>query len=278
MNYILTYYPWITQHVPAEEIRKNIEIFALALQEEIKPHTIKVAPVLEVPDQINSIVNGQSHIALMNPLGFAYARNQNNAIDAAAVALRIIDGHVGDSYYSQIYVHKDTGISNISGLKEHTIGYGNTQSTSNFIIPAFDLKNAHIHPFASFTRIEFTGGHDKGALAVYNKRVDAGAGHDGAIIDLANQPGYEDAKDKLIPIHRSAPIPSDPIALLVDDPAEYALLQTALVEVSEKSQAKEAIAAFWGNAQGLKATSYQPYNYLLNAVTKLGLTLEDIFG
>lgn len=281
-TYNLSYYPWITQHKTPDEIKQSIEVFSNALQQELQASSESAVnisiSVLEVPDQINSIVQGQTQIALMNPLGFVYARKQNVDIDASVVALRIIDGKIGDSYFSQIYTHIDTGIKDLQGLRKHSMGFGSSQSTSNFIIPAFDLKHSAIHPLAAFKRVEFLGGHDKVAIAVYDKQIDGGAGHDGVIIDLSQQPGYNDAKDKLITIHRSDPIPSDPIALNILDKNEYMRIQSALVSISNKSPAKEAIADFWGNAQGLKETTYQPYEYLINAVNELGLTLQDIFG
>ena len=45
-----------------------------------------------------------------------------------------------------------------------------------------------------------------------------------------------------------------------------------------QSPAKEAMAVFWGNAQGLKKTNYKPYKKLLVAVKALQLTEQDIFG
>ncbi|MCP9749999.1 phosphate/phosphite/phosphonate ABC transporter substrate-binding protein [Ferruginibacter sp. HRS2-29] len=283
MNLILTYYPWITQHKTPQEIRSNIEIFAVALQTELQrpgtnPITIEVAPAMEVPDQIRSISSGESHIALMNPLGFVFARKDNPAVEASAVALRIIDGQVGNQYFAQIYTHIDNQIENVESLKGRSISYGSSQSTSNFIIPAFDLKDLKVHPFAAFKRIEFMGGHDIVAKAVYEKRIESGAGHDGVIIDLANQSGYEDAKSKLVRIHRSDPIPSDPIAVNIPDTDARKFIQEALVRISTIEPARPAIASFWGNAQGLQETNHEPYEYLLNAVSDLGLNQEDIFG
>ncbi len=284
MKLILTYYPWITQNKTPEEIRKNVEIFSAALQAELQtsdsPATliVEVAAALEVPDQIKSISNGQSHIALMNPLGFVFARKENPNVDASVVALRIIDGQIGESYFAQIYTHIDNNIPDIQSLKKRSIGYGSSQSTSNFIMPAFDLKSANIHPFAAFRRIEFEGGHEMVAKAVYLKQIESGAGHDGVIIDLSNQPGFADAKEKLVTIHRSAPIPSDPIAVNIPDKDAREFIQKALVKISTIEPAKSAIAEFWGKAQGLKETDHQPYEYLLTAVKDLGLSENDIFG
>ena len=114
-TFILTYYPWITQHKTPEEIRAQVQIFATELQNEINTAgqincIVQLAPAMEVPDQIQSIVAGTSQIALMNPLGFVYARRRNPKINAAVVALRIIDNRVGNTYFAQIYTHVDRNI------------------------------------------------------------------------------------------------------------------------------------------------------------------------
>jgi ABC-type phosphate/phosphonate transport system substrate-binding protein len=52
--------------------------------------------------------------------------------------------------------------------------------------------------YTSFASVQFLGGHDLVAGAVYEGRFDVGAGHDGVIDDLANQPGCGDARDVLV--------------------------------------------------------------------------------
>ena len=83
--------------------------------------------------------------------------------------------------------------------------------SSNFLMPAVMLWEQGIHPLNCFVHVEFTGGHDKAALAVYQGLLEVGAGHDGVISDLAKKPGFEDATRKLVRLAWSEPIPSDPV-------------------------------------------------------------------
>jgi ABC-type phosphate/phosphonate transport system substrate-binding protein len=126
-------------------------------------------------------------------------------VDVAALALRIINGKVGSTYISQIYTNVKSGIGDITAARGKSIAYGVPISTSNFLIPALILKRASLHPFLSFARIGFSGGHDKSAEAVYAGQYDMGAGHDGVIVDLSKQPGYEDAESILKPLVISDP-------------------------------------------------------------------------
>lgn len=101
--YKMTYYPWITQHIDPKEISRQIRRFADVLQVELKKAKastvdIEVLPPLEVPLQIAAIANGACQIALMNPLGYVFARTRNTNIAAIVLAQRIIDGKVGDVY------------------------------------------------------------------------------------------------------------------------------------------------------------------------------------
>ena len=113
------------------------------------------------------------------------------------------------------------------------------------------------------------------AKAVYEGRIEVGAGHDGVIVDLANQAGYGDAKDKLKPLLRSEPIPSDPIALNVSDVNERQKVQEALVEASKQPAGRSALAQFWGNVQGLEPISHSSYMPLSAAIQSLALSESD---
>jgi ABC-type phosphate/phosphonate transport system substrate-binding protein len=204
MSFLLkiSYYPWITQYVPPQEIKHNIEIFGNALKRELLSafqvqSQMEILDPMEVPEQIDLIVSGTCQIAFMNPLGYVFANKRNNQVLAEAVALRIIDAKVGSTYFAQIYARANSGIDTLEHLYGHSMAFGVSYSTSNFLIPAFELKKRSIHPLTAFSRVEFLGGHDSVARAVYEGRVDLGAGHDGVIADLSNQSGYGDAKEKM---------------------------------------------------------------------------------
>ena len=281
INLRLTYYPWITQNVDPHEIRMAVNAFATEISGQLKSLNgieayVEVLKPLSVPEQLVSISTGQSELALMNPLGFVFAHRRNPKVEAAAVALRTIDGKVGPKYYAQIYTIRKTAIRSLEGLRGRTIGFGLPYSTSSFLIPAWVMFLAKIHPFASFRRVEFLGGHELVAKAVYDGAIDAGAGHDGVIRDLAGQYGYGDAESVLFQIVRSSPIHSDPVAVNIADDNLKATIRSALVAASSTQVGKRALARCWGNVHSLSPTVSGDYYELEESLEALGLREEDL--
>jgi ABC-type phosphate/phosphonate transport system substrate-binding protein len=279
--YRLSYYPWLTQNVPPEEIRRQIDIFARGIGDALARHgrpdpKVVVLPAVDVPDQISQLINGDAEIGLMNPLGFAFARRRSGDLEAVAVAQRIIDGKVGTVYFAQLYARRDSGLTDLGKIRGRSIGYGTPYSTSNFLVPAQLIYDRGIHPLLGFKRIEFLGGHEIVARAVYDGKVDVGAGHDGVIVDLAGQRGYEDAREKLLQMARSSPIPSDPVVVRVSDSNERMHLQNAIIEAGNSPEGKDALKIFWGNTQGVERTVSENYRVLLTVVEKLKFDETDL--
>jgi phosphonate transport system substrate-binding protein len=278
--YRLSYYRGITQYVAPEQIAAQIGIFAGEIQNELAklgldPHVQVLSPV-DVPAQIEQLVAGDAEIALMNPLGLVFARQRSEAIEAVAIAQRIIDGKVGTKYFAQLYARKDAAIGKLEDVAGRSVGYGQSFSTSNFLLPALMLHAAGVHPLCGFMRVEFLMGHDIVARAVYWGKVVLGAGHDGVIDDLARQPGFENAKDVLQQIKRSEPIPSDPVVVRIGDAAERDKVKQAVIAAGNTPAGKNALKIFWGNVQGLEATASSEYQVLREALQTLKLGQEDL--
>ncbi|MBY0536616.1 MAG: PhnD/SsuA/transferrin family substrate-binding protein [Chitinophagaceae bacterium] len=293
LTYKASYYPWITQNIDAKIIHANINILLRKTEEELAKIasdkvTIELLPALEVPQQMKAIITGDCQIAFMNPLGFIYANEVNPSVNACSIVERKINDVWGKTYFAQVYVNKKTGfkkdIFNLpkidyqKRIKGKSIGFGTPFSTSNFIIPAFELKKKGLNILSTFNRLEFWGGHELAAKAVYDGKVDLGAGHDGVISDLANQYGYGDADEKLITIMKSSEIPSDPIAVNLSNHTEFKNLQVAFENASKTKEGEDAIKIFWGGARHLLPGETNVYKYLIEAAKDLGLTREDIFG
>jgi ABC-type phosphate/phosphonate transport system substrate-binding protein len=288
-TYRLSYYPWLTQNVPAEEIHREVERFAYEVERQLSGVTIEVLPTLDVGPQIDLLLAGGCDIALMNPLGYVFARRRaasgkkENPIHSIAIALRIIDGKTGDEYFGQVYTRDSTALRKddpklFEKMRGKTIGYGVAYSTSNFLIPAYELLKHGVHPFTGFKRVEFLGGHDIAAKAVYERKVDLGVGHDGVISDLGNQYGFGDAIKCMHTLVRSAPIPSDPVVVRMSDAAERKAMQTALVEAGKSRDGKAALERFWGLVQGLAPIGSDKYESLNDAMMALKLEEKDLLA
>jgi ABC-type phosphate/phosphonate transport system substrate-binding protein len=292
----LSYYPWITQHTLPSVLHGHIEAFARILETELaratgQGATIEVLAPVSVPRQIEMISWRQAEIALMNPLGYAFARKRESAVEAVAVALRAIDGTEGDTYFAQLYTRRRTAIAHglscdtapadwpalAARLRGRTLGFGSPQSTSNFLIPAHLLWKQGVHPLTAFSSVRFIGGHDTVAKAVYAGEVDIGAGHDGVILDLARQYGYGDAQDRLVRFAR-VHITSDPVVARLDDPAQTQALRSALAATGLSAAGRIALGSFWGGVTGLGPVANEAYDALLDAVTDLGLRESDLMA
>jgi phosphonate transport system substrate-binding protein len=287
----LTYYPDITQHRSPEAVRASVESFSRATEAKLSElmgatRRIVVLDVVSVPRQTEMIVDGECEIALIKPSAYIYAHRRNPRVVPIAVALRMINGKVGDMYYAQIYADRRTGIETLADLRERcrgpreqrpSIGFGDPFSTANFLVPASLLIEEGLHPFTRFRRIEFLGGHDGVVQAVYGGNVDVGAGHDGVIVDLARQPGSADAELVLVELARRE-IHSDPVAVNIQDDAVREALTQALLAVGEREDVKADLDIFWGSVKGLGPTRHENYASIEAAIDSLGIPENDVLG
>ncbi len=123
-------------------------------------------------------------------------------------------------------------------------------------------------------------GHNTVALAVYAGHVDAGAGHDGVITDLAAKPGYADAAQRLTRIAWSDPIPSDPIVGHIPDdrlrPVGFRRRCCAWRHPTDPTTpGNVAASGFWGTAAGFERIDPDAYRPLLDLMDELALRPAD---
>ena len=81
----------------------------------------------------------------------------------------------GDRNFHSVFITQ-TGsrIHSLADLKGHTFAFGDVNSTSGHLMPAYYMHQAKVDPKV-MAKALYTGGHDATALAVANKKVDAGA-------------------------------------------------------------------------------------------------------
>jgi len=287
----LSYYPWIKQNIPAADLRTAVDKFGQVLQEALG-RTLKVdlQPVMEIPDQLEDIKRPPANdviarVGLLNPVGYALIRREPG-IEGIAVIRRKIGTEIGPTYKAQLYTNWKTKITKMSEVRGRSIAYGSPQSTSNFLVPAMRLWDAKIHPLNGFNRVEFAGGHDTAAVAVYEGRLEVGAGHDGAVLGLAARRGYKDAGDVLVNIDWSDPIPSDPVAIHTTDAAVRKQVTDALLAIAKprdnNSAGNVAIKGFWDTDEGFDPIAPnaqitpEKYDALFTIMEKLGLRRDDM--
>lgn len=287
----LSYYPWISQRITGAALAQAVGGFRRVLEKELQRRMgnairLDLLPELEIPDQLKDMHEKPAgdlvcKIGLLNPIGYALVHEDEKNVEAVAVVRRKM-ATVGRVYKAQLYTHRKTAIKKekIKDARGRSMAFGSPQSTSNFLIPALMLWKAGIHPLNGFSRVEFTGGHDKAAIAVYEGRLDIGAGHDGAIIDLANKAGYGDADQVLTNLAWSDDIPSDPVAVHASDPKLHTVVADALIAIAGPNQGgsegNQAVNSFWSTSEGFETISPDEYKFLVELMKTLGLRRDDI--
>lgn len=286
MNLSLSYYPDITQYKSLDEIRAAVVDFSKVLEENYSGKIgqdvkINVLPVMSVKEQTHAMTNNETSIGLMKPVSYVLSRIKNQQILPAAVAWRLIHGVERESYFAQLYTRKSLGINTLNDIKsKFRVGFGDSFSTSNFLIPANELLENGINPLTGFRKVEYFGGHDHVAKAVYLGETDIGAGHDGAIYLLSLVKGYEDAESILQPI-KTIDIHSDPVAINTthfDSQEQVHKFCESLHEISEREDVKAQLQKFWGNVTKLGPTKHSNYRTIETAIDKLRLTEKDILN
>jgi phosphonate transport system substrate-binding protein len=116
---------------------------------------------------VEAIANDQVDIAYFG--GFTYVQ-----VARRAGVIPLIQRDQDQNFHSLFITHPDSGIRSLADLKGHSFAFGDVNSTSGHLMPEYFMRQANIDPEV-ITRAVYTGGHDATALAVANKKVDAGA-------------------------------------------------------------------------------------------------------
>ena len=287
----LCYYPWITQSISGAALAQAVGKFKNLLEEELRRRMGSTTQLIllkemEIPEQLEELKERPAgdlicKIGLLNPLGYALVHDEAPEVEAVAVIRRKMASS-GPIYKAQLYANRKSAIKKdkIEDIRGRTVAFGSPQSTSNFLMPAYMLWKAGIHPLSGLSRVDFAGGHDKAAVAVYEGRSDVGAGHDGVITDLAKRPGYGDADQVLTNVVWSEDIPSDPVAVHTADTEVREHAVNALTAIARpndtESEGNKAVMAFWGTSEGFERIDPNAYAFLHDRMKSLGLRPADV--
>ncbi|HEX8559725.1 MAG TPA: phosphate/phosphite/phosphonate ABC transporter substrate-binding protein [Pyrinomonadaceae bacterium] len=77
-------------------------------------------------------------------------------------------------FHSVFLTHPGSPVNSLGDLKGRTFAFGDVNSTSGHLMPEYFMRQAGVDADV-IARAVYTGGHDATALAVANRKVDAGA-------------------------------------------------------------------------------------------------------
>lgn len=116
---------------------------------------------------VEAVANDQVDIAYLG--GFTYVQASKRA-----GVVPLVQRDRDQNFHSLFITQKDSGINSLADLKGHTFAFGDVNSTSGHLMPEYFMREAKVDPDV-IARAIYTGGHDATALAVANKKVEAGA-------------------------------------------------------------------------------------------------------
>jgi len=101
--------------------------------------------------------------------GFTYVQ-----ASARAGATPLVQREKDQAFHSVFITQPNSAIRSLADLKGHSFAFGDVNSTSGHLMPAYFMRQQGVDQ-GVIDKAVYTGGHDATALAVANKKVDAGA-------------------------------------------------------------------------------------------------------
>ena len=116
---------------------------------------------------VEAVANDRVDIAYFG--GFTYVQ-----ASARAGAVPLVQRDRDQAFHSLFITQPNSAIRSLGDLKGHSFAFGDVNSTSGHLMPAYFMRQQGVDQTVIDKAI-YTGGHDATALAVANKKVDAGA-------------------------------------------------------------------------------------------------------
>jgi phosphonate transport system substrate-binding protein len=206
---------------------------------------------------VEAIANDQVDIAYLG--GFTYVR---------AGVLPLVQRERDREFHSLFITHKDSGINSLGDLKNRKFAFGDVNSTSGHLMPEYFMRQASVDPEV-ITNALYSGGHDATALAVANKKVDAGALDETVYQKMVADGKLDGAQVK---VFYTTPPFFDYIwaARKTLDPSIAASFSSAMLKLDSNDASQKPILALLNATRYLKAEDGD-YAKLRQAATDAGL-------
>lgn len=116
---------------------------------------------------VEAIANDKVDIAYLGGFTFVQASRR-------AGVQPLVQRERDQNFHSVFITQPGSGITSLAALTGHTFAFGDVNSTSGHLMPAYYMREARVDPDV-LSKALYSGGHDATALAVANNKVDAGA-------------------------------------------------------------------------------------------------------
>jgi len=215
---------------------------------------------------MNALIAGQINLAWLS--GFSYCQTYSDSKGGVEplVAAAAIDGSMG--YNAVVVVRSDSPYKTIDDLKGKVVARTDPLSGSGYLIPTAAFR-AMGKPVDEYYKSPLSGGHVQSVLGVLKGTYDGaftwtskGDGF-GNIRQMMNQ-GLLKREDIRI-IWTSDPLPSPPVVIRKDVPADMRADMLKLFTELHKTDMALAEAVAQGKTTGIMAVSHKDYGLMCQA-------------
>ncbi len=116
---------------------------------------------------VEALVSEKVDIAYLGGFTFVQASQR-------AQAVPLVQRDRDQNFHSVFITQADAKLVDLKGLAGHSFAFGDVNSTSGHLMPEYFMRQANV-PADLISKAFYTGGHDATALAVANRKADAGA-------------------------------------------------------------------------------------------------------
>ncbi|KGJ04414.1 phosphonate ABC transporter substrate-binding protein [Paracoccus sphaerophysae] len=234
---------------------------------------VKVFTPADYDGVIQGLLGGTLDYAWLGASGYA----KIHLTDPNAVEVRLtkqnLDGSTG--YYSIGVARADSGIASMDDAKGKVFAFADPNSTSGYLVPGAELRDAYGPLEEYFSEVRMSGGHEQTLVGVQNGDFDAGvswADGQGNWEDGYNSGAFRKAADaglidmnELVEIWRSKLIPEGPMvvrAALPEEVKEKVTQLTADLWETDKDCAYNVAA---GEAKDFVPVTHADYEGVISA-------------
>jgi len=226
---------------------------------------------------IQGLLGGTLDMAWLGASAYAAVYLQDaEAVEPVLVKINL-DGSFG--YHSIGFARKDSGITELEGVKGKVFGFGDPNSTSGYLIPSIEIPQVAdgitMESGVYFGEVKFTGGHEQTIVAVNNGDIDAGVtwadgqgnwedGYNSGALRKAVDAGLVDMND-LVEIWRSKPIPEGPVVLRKNLPQDVKDKMITLVDGLHENDPDCAYGVAAGESLGFDPIAHDAYTSIVEA-------------
>lgn len=160
----------MTPYFSPEVHRSIVTPIAQHLEKHLSiPVVIKEAKTYR--DLVDYTIKGEVDVALISPLAFVLAKEENPNIDLLAAV--VAQGTT--TYSGYLVTPTQSGIVTIADAKNKRLALVDPVSTSGSLFPKLFFQQQNIIPETFFSKIIYTGTHDKALDLIKEKKIDIAA-------------------------------------------------------------------------------------------------------